>query len=66
MTEQRPRMQTRPIVLPLGFGDAAVISTSERPHKGSKGYYRVNARHAISRVRAGVRIGVEWSFHHVP
>jgi hypothetical protein len=39
MTEQRPRMQSRPMVLPLKLGDAAIITTSERPFKGTKGYY---------------------------
>jgi hypothetical protein len=63
MTEQRPRMQSRPMVLPLKLGDGAVISTAERPFKGSRGYYRVNLKHAISRVRSGERIGVELSFH---
>ncbi|QGZ58237.1 2OG-Fe(II) oxygenase [Paraburkholderia acidiphila] len=63
LTEQRPRMQSRPTVVPLGLGDAAIIATAQRPFKGSSGYYRVNLRHAISRVRSGERIGVELSFH---
>lgn len=63
MTEQRPRMQSRPMVLPLKLGDAAIITTAERPFKGAKGYYRVNLKHAISRVRQGERIGLELSFH---
>ncbi|WP_198088146.1 2OG-Fe(II) oxygenase [Variovorax sp. E3] len=66
MTEQRPRMQSRPMVLPLKLGDAAIIATAERPFKGSKGYYRVNLKHAVSRVRKGVRIGLELSFHDAP
>jgi hypothetical protein len=66
MTEQRPRMQSRPLVLPLKFGDAAIITTAERPSKGTKGYYRVNLKHAISRVRQGERIGLELSFHDAP
>ncbi|WP_201313096.1 2OG-Fe(II) oxygenase [Dyella sp. EPa41] len=66
MTEQRPRMQSRPMVLPLAIGDAAIISTSERPFKGTKGYYRANIKHAISRVRHGDRVGVELSFHDAP
>ena len=65
MTEQRPRMQSRPMVLPLKLGDAAIITTSERPFKGTKGYYRVNLKHAISRVRRGQRIGIELAFHDV-
>lgn len=64
MTEQRPRMQSRPMVLPLKLGDAAIITTSVRPFKGSKGHYRVNLKHAISRVRRGERIGVELTFHN--
>lgn len=66
MTEQRPRMQSRPAVLPLKRGDVAVIATAERPFKGSNGYYRVNLRHAISRVRQGERIGLELLFHDAP
>ena len=58
-----PRMQSRPMVLPLKLGDAAIISTAQRPFKGTKGFYRVNLKHAISRVRGGERIGVELSFH---
>lgn len=64
MTEQRPRMQSRPMVLPLKLGDAAIISTAERPFKGAKGHYRVNLKHAISRVRQGKRTGVELTFHN--
>jgi len=66
MTEQRPRMQSRPAVLPLKLGDVAVIATAERPVKGSQGYYRVNLKHAISRVRKGERIGLELLFHDAP
>lgn len=62
-TEQRPRMQSRPMVLPLKLGDAAIITTAERPVKGTKDYHRVNLKHAISRVRKGERIGLELSFH---
>ncbi|MFC4299318.1 2OG-Fe(II) oxygenase [Castellaniella hirudinis] len=66
MTEQRPRMQSRPVVLPLKLGDLAVIATAERPFKGARGYYRVNLKHAVSRVRQGERIGLELSFHDAP
>ncbi|HET7673943.1 MAG TPA: 2OG-Fe(II) oxygenase [Gammaproteobacteria bacterium] len=63
MTEQRPRMQSRPIVLPLRQGDAAIIPVAHRPCKGSNGHYRVRLKHAISRVRSGERIDVELLFH---
>ncbi|WP_454675801.1 2OG-Fe(II) oxygenase [Achromobacter pestifer] len=66
MTEQRPRMQSRPMVLPLKLGDVAVIATAGRPFKGAKGYYRVNLKHAISRVREGERVGMELFFHDAP
>ncbi len=64
MTEQRPRMQSRPLVVPLKLGDVAIITTDQRPFKGTRGDYRVNLKHAISRVRQGERIGVELTFHH--
>lgn len=63
MTERRPRMQSRPLVLPLQLGDLALIATAQRPLDGRKGCYRVDLRHAVSRVRGGERIGLELSFH---
>lgn len=66
MTEQRPRLQSRPMVLPLRLGDAAIIATAERPFQGSRGAYRVQMRHAIGRVRRGERVGLELTFHHAP
>lgn len=66
MTEQRPRMQSRPIVLPLAVGDVALIATAHRPFKGTKGYYRINMKHAISRVRSGKRVGLELLLDHNP
>ena len=64
MTEQRPRMQPRPMVLSLRKGDMAIITVALRPHQGAKGgYYRVNLKHAISRVRSGERIGLELLLH---
>ncbi|NIM43583.1 MAG: prolyl 4-hydroxylase [Hydrogenophaga sp.] len=62
-TEQRPRLQSRPAVLPLRWGDAAIIATDARPVQGSRGPYRTRLRHAIGRVRRGERIGLELSFH---
>lgn len=63
MTEQRPRMQSRPMVLPLRAGDAAIICVTTRPVQGRVGDYRVTMRHAISPVRDGTRLGLELSFH---
>lgn len=63
MTEQRPRMQSRPIVLPLRQGDAAVIAVRHRPVQGARGTYRVHLRHGVSRVRAGQRHTAGIIFH---
>lgn len=63
MIEQRPRVQSRPMVLPLRQGDAAIIPIAHRPCKGNNGHYRVNLKHAISRVRSGERVGIELLFH---
>lgn len=66
MTEQRPRMQSRPLVLPMGLGDAAVIATSHRPVQGAQGIYRVTARQAISRVRSGEHVSLSLMLHDAP
>lgn len=63
MTEQRPRMQSRPMVLPLSQGDAAVIAVSQRPMRGTRGTYRVQLRHGVSRVRTGRRHTLGVIFH---
>ncbi|WP_083745151.1 2OG-Fe(II) oxygenase [Variovorax sp. KK3] len=63
MTEQRPRMQSRPMVLPLRQGDAAVIAVHHRPVQGTRGVYRVNLRHGVSRVRTGRRHTAGIIFH---
>ncbi len=63
MTEQRPRMQSRPMVLPLRQGDAAVIAVHHRPVQGTRGVYRVNLRHGVSRVRSGQRHTLGVIFH---
>jgi hypothetical protein len=63
LTEQRPRMQSRAEVVPLGQGDAVAFAVHHRPVQGSKGSYRVNLRHGVSRVRSGIRHTVGIIFH---
>ena len=63
LTEQRPRMQSRPMVVPLRQGDAAVFAVSHRPVRGSRGWYRVNMRHGVSRIRSGTRTTLGLIFH---
>lgn len=66
LTEQRPRMQSRPEVVPLTRGDAVVFPVRERPVRGSKGWYRVNIRHGVSRLRSGHRHTLGIIFHDAP
>jgi hypothetical protein len=63
LTEQRPRMQSRPEVVPLRQGDAAAFAVHHRPVQGSRGFYRVNLRHGVSRLRSGHRHTVGIIFH---
>lgn len=63
MTEQRPRMQTRAMVLPLKQGDAAIFAVNARPVKGRRGDYRVKLNHGVSRVHSGRRHTLGVIFH---
>ena len=63
LTEQRPRMQSRAEVVPLRQGDAVVFAVHHRPVEGTRGAYRVNLRHGVSRVRSGRRHTVGIIFH---
>ena len=63
LTEQRPRMQSRAEVVPLRRGDAAVFAVHHRPVQGTRGTYRVNLRHGVSRLRSGHRHTAGVIFH---
>jgi hypothetical protein len=63
MTEQRPRMQSRPEVVPLRQGDGVVFAVHHRPVTGTRGVYKVNLRHGVSRIRAGRRQTAGIIFH---
>ena len=63
MTEQRPRMQSRPMVVPLGKGDGVVFAVNHRPVQGKKSVYRVNLRHGVSRLLSGSRHTLGIIFH---
>jgi uncharacterized protein len=63
ITEQRPRMQSRVEVAPLRQGDAIAFAVHNRPVKGTKGSYRVNLRHGVSRLRSGRRHTLGIIFH---
>jgi hypothetical protein len=63
LTEQRPRMQSRPEVVQLAQGDAVAFAVHHRPVQGTRGFYRVNLRHGVSRIRSGHRHTVGIIFH---
>jgi len=63
LTEQRPRLQSRVEVVPLGRGDGVVWAVRNRPVQGTRGSYRVNMRHGVSRLRWGHRHTAGIIFH---
>jgi hypothetical protein len=63
LTEQRPRMQSRPEVVPLRQGDAVVFAVHHRPVHGTRGFYRVNLRHGVSKLHLGHRHTLGIIFH---
>lgn len=63
LTEQRPRMQSRPAVVPLRRGDAVLFAVHYRPVQGTRGRYRVTLRHGVSKLRSGHRHTLGIIFH---
>jgi len=63
LTEQRPRMQSRAEVVALAQGEAVIFAVHQRPVQGTRGTYRVNMRHGVSRLRAGQRHTLGVIFH---
>jgi hypothetical protein len=63
LVEQRPRMQSRAMVVPLRLGDGVIFAVNHRPVQGSRGTYRVNLRHGVSEVRSGRRHTLGVIFH---
>jgi len=63
LTEQRPRMQSRPSVVPLGRGDGVVFAVNQRPVRGTRGVYRTVLRHGVSVLRSGRRHTLGIIFH---
>ena len=63
LVEQRPRMQSRAEVVALRKGNAVAFAVQQRPVQGKRGYYRVNFRHGVSRLRSGNRYTLGIIFH---
>jgi hypothetical protein len=63
LTEQRPRMQSRAEVVSLTQGECVIFPVRHRPVRGTRGTYRVNMRHGVSRLRSGHRHTLGIIFH---
>ena len=63
LTEQRPRQQSRAMVVPLTKGDGVVFAVNSRPVKGSRGDYQAKMRHGVSRLLGGQRHTLGIIFH---
>ena len=63
VVEQRPRLQSRPMVIPLAQGGGAIIPVRERPRASTRGWSRSQMRHGVSRVRRGERFTLGIIFH---
>ena len=63
LVEQQPRAQSKAEVVAADQGQAIIFTTRYRPVKGSRGYYRVNLRHGVSRVHRGTRYTLGLIFH---
>jgi hypothetical protein len=63
LVEQQPRAQSKAGVVHGNQGQAIIFTTRYRPVKGTRGYYRVNLRHGVSRVHRGTRYTLGIIFH---
>jgi hypothetical protein len=63
LVEQRPRMQSKGEIVPLGQGDAVLFAVNSRPVAGTRGDYRVTMRHGVSRLHSGQRFTLGVIFH---
>ena len=63
LAESNPKQPGRADVVPLRQGDAVVLAVNHRPVRSTRGYYRANLRHGVSRLRTGVRHTLGIIFH---
>ncbi len=63
LIEQKPRAQSKAIVLNPRKGDVLVFTTNFRPVNGTRGYYRVNMKHGVSPITEGKRHTLGIIFH---
>jgi hypothetical protein len=63
LTQQNPRAQSQALVFKPGLGDLLVFTTSFRPVKSIRGYYRAHMKHGVSEVHSGQRHTLGIIFH---
>ncbi len=63
LLEQQPRAQSKAEAIAPERGQVLVFTTRYRPKRGSRGYFRVNVRHGVSKVQSGVRYTLGIPFH---
>jgi hypothetical protein len=63
LIEQKPRAQSKAIVLKPGKGDMLIFTTNFRAAKGKNGYHRVNMKHGVSEITEGNRHTLGIIFH---
>jgi uncharacterized protein len=64
LVEQRPRQQSRPVVVRLERGEALLFPTRDRPVPGKLRPKRVVMRHGVSTVHTGERTTLGIIFHN--
>jgi len=63
LLEQQPRAQSKAEVVHADQGQAIIFTTRHRPVRGTRGFYRVNLKHGVSRVHRGTRYTLGIIFH---
>jgi hypothetical protein len=63
LVEQRPRAQSRPIVIRPGHGECIIIPNRYRPVRGKSGFYRTAFRHGVSEILRGERYALGVILH---
>jgi uncharacterized protein len=64
LVEQRARAQSRGEVIVTEQGEIIIFATRDRPAVGSRGPYRLQMRHGVSRIRSGRRYALGIIFHN--
>ena len=63
LVEGRARMQSRPMVVALNQGDAAIIPVRDRPIASARGWTKASMRHGVSMIHRGDRRTLGIIFH---